>query len=97
MDVLNTTGDPAVADAAVGLRAAPGVVVGAVSTVADPVASSIEYPVAQEQPATQFAQAVGVPALLVPADVPQVTVVLGPRGLETLLSGLEAFPGLPCG
>ena len=92
--MLNTTGDPAAATTAVGYLAAPGVVIGTVSTgVAGP--SAIEYPAAALQQATAFATAAGATALLTPATVPHVTVVLGTTGLDTLLTALKAFPGLP--
>ena len=96
MDVLNTTGDPAIADQATNFLQGPGVVVGEVTTNSAAQASAIEYPAALQEQATRFAQAVGVPDLLVPADVPDVTVVLGSDSVE-LLAKLKAFPGLTCG
>ena len=96
MDVLNTTGDPANADQATSYLQAPGVVVGTVTTNSSTATSAIEYPAAQLAQATRFAQAAGVPNLLVAADVPDVTVVLG-SGSDTLLAAMKAFPGLTCG
>jgi len=58
--------------------------------------TAIQYPAALQDQATRFAQAVGVPDLLVQADVPDVTVVLGPDNAD-LLAKLQAFPGLTCG
>ena len=92
--MLNTTGDPAAATTAVGYLAAPGVVVGTVTTGAA-APSAIEYPAAEQEQATAFATAAGLIALLTPASVPHITVVLGPTGLDTMLGGLEKFPGLP--
>jgi hypothetical protein len=92
--VLNTTGDPAAATKAVRYLAAPGVVVGTVTTRAA-APSAIEYPAAARDQAVAFATAAGATALLRTATVPHVTVVLGPTGLETMLAALRTFPGLP--
>jgi len=97
VDVLNTTGDPANADQATGYLQAPGVVVGTVTTNSAAARSAIRYPAAQQEQARRFAQAIGVPELLVQADVPEVTVVLGPADAQDLLAKLKAFPGLTCG
>ena len=92
--MLNTTGDPAAATTAVGYLVAPGVVVGTVTTGAA-APSAIEYAAAAGEQATAFATAAGAMALLAPATVPHVTVVLGPTGLDTMLAALKKFPGLP--
>ncbi|WP_448628734.1 LytR C-terminal domain-containing protein [Geodermatophilus sp. URMC 64] len=93
--MLNTTGDPAVADEAADLLAVPGVVVGTVTTTGDATASAIAYPAAEQEQASLLAEALGAADLLQAADVPHVTVVLGPDGLESLLVSLEQFAGLP--
>jgi hypothetical protein len=72
-------------------------VVGTVTTNSAAATSAIQYPAAQQDQATRFAQAVGVPDLLVQADVPDVTVVLGPAEAQDLLAQLKDFPGLTCG
>jgi hypothetical protein len=92
--VLNTTGDPAAARTAVRYLAAPGVVVGTVTT-REATPSAIEYPAAARDQAMAFATAAGATALLTTATVPHITVVLGPTGLKTLLAALRTFPGLP--
>jgi hypothetical protein len=97
VDVLNTTGNHANADQATGYLQAPGVVVGTVTTNSVAATSAIQYPATQQDQATRFAQAIGVPGLLVQADVPDVTLVLGPADAQDLLARLKAFPGLTCG
>jgi hypothetical protein len=72
-------------------------VVGTVRTTGTAATSAIQYPAGQKARATEFAQAVGVPGLLAQGDVPHVTVVLGPNGVQDLLAKLHAFPGLTCG
>jgi hypothetical protein len=95
VDVHNTTGDPAVAAEVADHLAVPGVVVGTVTTTGDATASAILYTAAEQEQASLLAEALGAADLLRPADVPHVTVVLGPDGLESLMASIEQFSGLP--
>jgi hypothetical protein len=92
VDVVNGTGDPAVADrVAAGLRAA-GLTVGTVSTGAA-AASGVEYPAGQQTPAQWLANALGT--ALRTGGGSHVTVVLGSAGSAGLASAAAALPA--CG
>ncbi|WP_436704724.1 lytic murein transglycosylase, partial [Geodermatophilus sp. CPCC 205761] len=95
VDVLNTTGDPALAEAAAAHLAAPGVVVGSVTTNADAVPSGITHPAGEEESARLLADALGAGDIAEPGDVVHVTIVLGPPDLDVAMAALSDFPGLP--
>ena len=90
VDVVDGTGDPAVADdVATRLRAA-GLTVGTVST-ATVTASGVEHPGSEEAGARWLAEALAATELLRAADVPHVTVVLGPTDSAALVQSVDAL------
>ncbi|MFW3173087.1 LytR C-terminal domain-containing protein [Geodermatophilus sp. CPCC 206100] len=99
VDVVDATGDPAIAAEATALLAAPGVEVGTVSPAADPQPSGIVAAAGTEEAAGRLAAALGAEGLVRTGDVARVTVVLGPDAPGAVLDGLRAFSGLdpaPC-
>jgi hypothetical protein len=88
VDVVNGTGSAASAQQAAADLVAAGLTVG--TSIANPAATSsaIEYAAAQETAARALATDAQSAALLKPATVAHVTVVLGGPGATTLLSGL---------
>ena len=89
MDLVNASGDPAVADSvAAGLRAA-GIVVASV-TVGEAATSGVEYPAGQQGAALWLADALGSAARA--GSGSHVTVVLGAAGAAGLASAAAALP-----
>jgi hypothetical protein len=94
VDVLNGTGDDAVAGEVAVHLAAAGLTVGTV-THAGSTASGIEYPTAEQSPAQWLGEALHAAAPLRTSDVPRVTVVLGAGDSAALVQAIAALPA--CG
>jgi hypothetical protein len=93
VDVVNGTGDQAVADDVAAALGAAGLTVGAVGTGA-PATSGIEFPAGQEDQAQWLAGALAT-TLVRTGDVPHVTVVLAAADSADLLAAVDALPA--CG
>lgn len=77
--------------------AAVGLVIGTVTTTANSASTSaIQYPGSLLDEAHVLGTALAQSPLLAPADVPQITIILGAADPSGLLSSLRAFAGLPC-
>jgi hypothetical protein len=88
LDVVNGTGDPAVAEDVTARLQAAGMTIGSVT--ADPAAttSGLQYPAPSRPDAVQLATALGLPAAdLSKAPVAHLTLVLGGSGA----AGLQAL------
>ena len=90
VDLVNGTGDPAVADDVAAHLAAAGLLVGTVTAGATP-ASGLEYPASEQPGAQRLATALGKAAVLRAADVPHVTVVLGATDSAALVAAVDAL------
>jgi hypothetical protein len=90
VDLVNGTGDPAVAKDVADHLTAAGLTVGTV-TAAEAAASGIEYPESEKSGAQWLAHALGEPAALRASDVPHVTVVLGATDSAALVQAVDAL------
>jgi LytR cell envelope-related transcriptional attenuator len=97
VDIANATDDPAVATQVAEHLVDVGLVVGTVTTTADPASTSaIQYADSQLADAQTLADALVQAPLLTVADVPEITLVLGATDPSGLLASLQKFTGLPC-
>jgi hypothetical protein len=96
VDVVNGTGDQAVAEDVAARLAAAGLTVGSVAS-ADSTASGIEYPASQKSGARWLAAALGKADLLRVGDVRHVTVVLGATGSAAFVQALDTLPACAAG
>ncbi|WP_218938478.1 lytic transglycosylase domain-containing protein [Modestobacter altitudinis] len=94
VDIVNGTGDPAIADEVAAHLAAAGLTIGTV-TAAEPAASGIEHPVGSASPGEWLTGALGTTQLLRQGEVGHVTVVLAATDPADLLAALRALPA--CG
>jgi LytR cell envelope-related transcriptional attenuator len=85
---VNGTGDRAVGDDVAAHLTSAGLLVGTVTAGAS-LASGIEYPASEESGAQRLAAALGKPAVLRPADLPHVTVVLGTTDSAALVQAVD--------
>lgn len=90
MDVVNGTGDPAVADEVAAHLTAAGLTVGTV-IAGEPAASGVEHPAGWALPAEWL----GAAPLFRQGDVAHVTVVLAAADAATLVTAVESLPA--CG
>jgi hypothetical protein len=94
VDVVDDTGDAAVADRVTTDLGAAGVVVHALTQGTDDVPSAIQYPADREARAQSFADALDVASYLGVATIPRITIVLGPGDDATaLLTALDTLTG----
>jgi hypothetical protein len=96
VDVVNGTGDQAVADTAAARLTGAGLTVATVTGSPEAPSSAIEFPAGAEQQARALAEALGVADLLRPGGGAEVTVVLGSADAARLVEALDRFTGLPC-
>jgi hypothetical protein len=96
VDLVNATGDQAVADDVAARLAAAGLTVGSI-TSADSTASGLEYPVSEESGAQWLAEALGDTGLLRVGDVAHVTVVLSGTDSAALVQAVDALPACAAG
>jgi hypothetical protein len=96
VDLVNGTGDQAVADDVAARLASAGLTVGSV-TSADSTVSGIEYPASQKSGAQWLAAALGVADLLRVGDVRHVTVVLGGTDSAAFVQALDTLPACAVG
>jgi hypothetical protein len=89
VDVVNGTGDPAVADRVVAALRAAGLTVGTVSA-GTATASGVEYPAGQQAPAQWLAGALD--AALRTGSGGNVTVVLGSADSAELAAAAATLP-----
>jgi hypothetical protein len=90
VDIVNGTGDQAIADDVAAHLEAAGLTVGAVTTAEAPV-SGIEYPAGQAPQAQWLAGALGVADRLRAVDVPHVTVVLAAADAAVIPAVVDAL------
>jgi hypothetical protein len=90
VDIVNATGDPAVANGVAAALRAAGLTVGTVS-VGAATASSVEYPAAAQAAAKWLAGGLG--ASLQGSAVPRVTLVLAAADSAGLVTAAGALPG----
>jgi hypothetical protein len=95
VDVLDGTGDPALAEELAQRLRDGGLTVGTV-TAGEAAASGIEYAEADRARAERLAQVLGEADLLRAGTGEHVTVVLGATDSAALVEALRAFTGLPC-
>jgi hypothetical protein len=89
VDVVNETGNPAVAvDVTARLQSA-GMTIGSVTSGTGATASSLSYPVAATTAAAQLAAALGLTGYLQEAAVGHVTVVLAGSGAGAVQAAVD--------
>jgi hypothetical protein len=91
VDVLNATGDPAIADDVAAHLTAAGLTVGSIAGADSPV-SGIEYPGGEEPEARWLADVLDAAVVLRAGGVPHVTVVLGSTDSAGLVRAIDALP-----
>jgi hypothetical protein len=96
VDLVNGSGDQALADDVAARLTAAGLTIGAVTDAdAGAAVSGIEYPEPKRSGAEWLADALAAADLLRVADVRHVTVVLGAGDSATLVQAVDALPA--CG
>ena len=96
VDLVDGTGDPALAQELAAALTEGGLTVGAVTAAAESVTSGIEHPEGDPADAEALAGALGLPELVRAGAGARVTVVLGSTDSAALVEALRGFTGLPC-
>jgi hypothetical protein len=95
VDIVNSTGNPAVAAEVAARLAAVGVLIGTITDRAGADASAVQYPAGQHAAAQRLAQALGAAGSSRESPVGRVTVVLGARDAAALLDAVRHLRALP--